>query len=185
LERRLTRHASEQHYATSFAPDGRQLVYQAISPTTGIDLYVLSLAQQGATPQRLLQTRANESLARVSPDGRWVAYVSDESGQAEVYVSRFPEMQGKTILSSGGGSRPFWRGDGRELFYLAPEGRILAVPVSLASGSFDRSGALELFRAALYGDVYTPAADGQRFLIARPSANSETVALDIVVNPLR
>lgn len=83
-ERRLTRHPLEQHHATSFTPDGRQVVFQAIAPATGIDLYVVPAAQEDATPQRLLQTRANESQARVSPDGRWLAYVSDESGQAEI-----------------------------------------------------------------------------------------------------
>jgi Tol biopolymer transport system component len=184
-ERRLTRQATEQHYASSFTPDGSQLVFQANTPTTGIDLYLVATAEEGATPQRLLQTRANESQGRISPDGRWLAYVSDESGQHEVYVSRFPELQGKTALSSGGGTRPFWRGDGAELFYLGSEGRVLAVPLTRDAGGLQPGKAVELFRAVLYEKIYAPDASGQRFLIARPAPTAETVPLEIVVNPFR
>jgi Tol biopolymer transport system component len=186
-ERRVTRHASEQHYATSFTPDGQQLVYQALAPTTGLDLHLVSLAQQGASAQRLLQTRANESLASVSPDGRWLAYVSDESGQKEVYVSRFPELQGKVLVSTGGGSRPFWRRDGKELFYVATGSggsRVMSASVAAAATEFTAAAPVELFRAVLYGEIYVPGADGQRFLLARPAPNVESVPLEIVVNPL-
>ncbi len=184
-EQRLTTHASEQHYATSFTPDGRQLVYQSLSPATGLDLYLVAAGQKKAAPQRLLQTRANESLARVAPDGRWVAFVSDETGQPEVYVSRFPEMQGKVALSSGGATQPFWRRDGRELFFLAADGRVMAVTLSPSEREPQSSRPTELFRATLYGNVFVPAADGQRFLVARPVASGEIVPLEIVVNPLR
>lgn len=146
---------------------------------------MVSATDERATPQRLLQTGANESLGRVSPDGRWLSYVSDESGQPEVYLSRFPELQGKTAISSGGGNRPFWRGDGKEVFYLANDGRIMAVPIVLNESGPVPGKPTELFKAVLYSDVYTPDASGQRFLIARPAASTETVPLEIRVNPLR
>jgi Tol biopolymer transport system component len=184
-EQRVTRSATEQHYATSFTPDGQQLVYQAISATTGTDLYAIPTTGENPAPLRLLQTSANEHSAKVSPDGRWIAYVSDESGRAEVYVSRFPELQGRITISSGGGLRPQWRRDGAELFYLAPGGRLMAVAVKNTATSFQPGSPTELFRSAVYGDVYTPDANGQRFLIARPSATSETVPLEIVTYPFR
>jgi Tol biopolymer transport system component len=183
-ERRLTRSASEQHYATSFTPDGQQLVYHAIAPTTGMDLYVVSTTADAPAPQRLLQTRANEHSGRVSPDGRWIAYVSDESGQAEVYVSRFPEMQGRFAVSASGGSGPVWGPDGRELYYLGAGGRIMAAPGLAGDGEFRAGNQMELFRTPLYAEAYAPERSGNRFLIARPAATAETVPLEIVTNPL-
>jgi eukaryotic-like serine/threonine-protein kinase len=184
-ERRLTRSPLEQHYATSFTPDGLHLVYQAISATTGTDLYSVAVTGESPAPQRLLQTRANEHSAKVSPDGRWVAFVSDESGRAEVYVSRFPELQGKTAVSSGGGARPLWRRDGKELFYVAAGGRVIAVTASEENGAFRAASSVELFRATLYADAYAPDQAGQRFLIARPVAAADVVPLEILTNPLQ
>jgi eukaryotic-like serine/threonine-protein kinase len=184
-EKRLTRSASDQHYATSFTPDGQQLVYHAMTAATGADLYVVGTRDEHPAPQRLLQTRANEHSARVSPDGRWLAYVSDESGQSEIYVSRFPELQGRTAVSSGGGVRPLWRRDGKELFYVAPGGRIVAVAAAEDKGTFRPGPPVELFRATLYADAYAVDPAGQRFLIARPAAATDMVPLEIVTNPFR
>jgi Tol biopolymer transport system component len=183
-ERRLTRHATEQQYANSWTPDSRSIVFEAFSNDTGWDLQMVTVAEGESTAQRLLQTRANETAGRVSPDGRWLAYESDESGRKEIYIAPFPELQGARAISSGGGTRPFWRRDGRELFYLASEGRVMAVPItpgtSLATGKAE-----ELFRATLYGNVYVPAANGQRFLIARPAPARDIVPLEIILNPFR
>jgi Tol biopolymer transport system component len=182
-ERRLTTTKGEQHYANSFTPDGRLLIYHAITPTTGTDLHAVDVNDPASTPQRLLQTRANEHSARVSPDGRWVAYVSDESGQPEVYVARFPEMQGTVRVSNSGGARPSWRRDGSELFYLAPGGRLMAVPVRLSAATLSPGPPVELLRAAFYADAYTVHPSGQRFLIASPAASTDTVPLEVVTAP--
>jgi Tol biopolymer transport system component len=183
-ERRLTRHATEQQYANSWTPDGRAIVFAAFSNDTGWDLHMVNTAGSDAAPQRLLQTRANETAARVSPDGRWLAYESDESGRKEIYIAPFPELQGARAVSSGGGTRPFWRRDGRELFYLASDGRVMSMPVtpgaSLVTGKPE-----ELFRTTLYESVYVPAANGQRILIARPAPAKEIVPLEVLVNPFR
>jgi Tol biopolymer transport system component len=183
-ERRLTRHGSEQHYATGFTPDARQIVFHAATATTGLDLYLVSTTEDHAPPQRLLQTRANESQGRVSPDGRWLAYVSDESGRPEVYLSRFPELQGTTAVSSGGGRRPAWRRDGRELFYLAPDGSLVAVPLTPDGGALEPGKPFQLFAGGVYEGAYAVDSAGQRFLVARVSATTETVPLEVVINPL-
>ena len=184
-ERRITTHAGEQHYANGFTPDGTLLVYHAITPTTGTDLYAVRVDEDSPTPQRLLQTRANEHSGRVSPDGRSIAYVSDESGRPEIYLARFPEMQDARRVSGSGGSRPLWRPDSRELFYLAPGGRLMAVAIAGTDGSLTPGTVTELFRATFYGDAYTADATGQRFLIARPSASRDLVPLEIITNPMR
>jgi Tol biopolymer transport system component len=184
-ERRLTTQPTEQHYATSFTPDGHHIVYTAATTTTGLDLFMVATHEGTTTPQRLLQTAANEMQGRVAPDGRWLAYVSDESGQREVYVTRFPEMQGRTAVSSGGGSRPFWRADGRELFYLSADGAVTAVSIQSDAASLQPGRPVPLFKTTLYESVYAPDAKGERFVIARPIPTNDVVPLDVVVNPLR
>ena len=184
-ERRVTQQATEQHYATSFTPDGRQIVFQALTATTGADLYVVSAIDERPTPQRLLQTAANETLGRVSPDGRWLAYVSDESGQPEVYIAPFPEAQGRVTVSAGGGNRPFWRADGKELYFLAPTGAVMAAEMTVGASGAAPAKPTELFKASLFAGVYAPDHTGKRFLIARPAPTGEVVPLEIVLNPLR
>ena len=125
-------------------------------------------------------------MGRVSPDGRWLAYVSDESGQPEIYVAPFPEVQGKTAISTGGGTRPFWRADGQELFYLGADGSVMAATMT-ASRERDharQTGSSCSKRRPTRASMH-PDAAGQRFLIARPAAAGEIVPLEIVLNPLR
>src|SRR5262249_57200415 len=85
-------------------------------------------------PFPLLQTRFNESLAVFASDGKWIAYVSDESGRPEVYVQTFPVSTAKWRISTAGGSQPRWRRDGKEIFYVSPDHRLMAVPVKGGGG---------------------------------------------------
>ena len=103
------------------SPDGRFLVFErnATRAGTNLDLWVLPLSG-GGEDTAFLATPFSESEARFSPDGRWLAYTSNESGRGEVYVTSFPGREGKWQVSSGGGSGPRWRRDGRELFFVAP-----------------------------------------------------------------
>jgi Tol biopolymer transport system component len=98
-------------------------------PETGIDLWILRMA-----PKResfaLLATKANETQGQFSPDPRWIAYASDESGVYEIYVQPFPPTGGKWQVSTGGGVQPRWRRDGKELFYVAFDRTLMAVDVS-------------------------------------------------------
>ena len=176
-ERRITK-SSDIQYPSSFTPDARLLVFRSFSSDTGWDLFTVAVA--GGAPQRLLQTRANESEAALSPDGRLIAYTSDESGRTEVYLSRFPEMSGRTAVSSGGGVRPLWRQDGRELYFVGAGNRLMAASLSGAAAS----APAPLFQAPLFAGLYAPAPDGARFVIATPAPSTDVVPMELLLNPL-
>ena len=136
-----------------------------------------------------VQTGFNEEQGRFSPNGRWVAYVSDQSGLNEVYVRGFTtdfsrgsaSTGGSMLVSRGGGTAPRWRGDGRELFYLAPNGKMMAVEV-MAAQDFQVGPPTPVFQAppgAIVGDV---AADGRRFLLVTPVGPSASVPFTVVLN---
>jgi len=122
-------------WGTDWSRDGRFILYQMPGAKTGQDLWVAP--QFGdRKPFPYLQTQFDEQEGRFSPDGKWVAYVSNESGRDEIYVQAFPPSGAKFQISSGGGSEPQWRMDGTELFYLAADQMLMAVPVKLGrSGS--------------------------------------------------
>ena len=166
----------------AFTPDGRQLVLRKASAdvSKGFDLEVLSL--KGST-EPLLATEFNERNAEISPDGRWLAYESNASGQFEIYVRPFPNVEdGQWLISSGRGARPLWSPDGRELFYLAPGARLMAVPVETVQteASFAHGKPEEVFRGYYVpggisiGRSYDIAPDGERFLMIKESGNDST-----------
>ena len=159
------------------SPDNRFLLYSTTT-SAGSDLWLLPLGGDDK-PQALLQTEFNESQARLSPDGRWIAYVSDESGRDEVYVRSFPQLDGRWQISLSGGRLPRWRGDGRELFYLSPQGEVLAVDV--AAGPAYRTGAPRMLLALRHADQYDVGPDGHQFLVAIPTIDSRN-GLQVVVN---
>jgi len=115
---------------TDWSRDGRFIIYHQIDPKTKVDVWVLPAPGSGeAKPFPLVRTEANEAVGTLSPDGRWLAYVSDVSGRFEVYVQSFPDGGGKQQVSTGVGNYPRWRRDGRELFYYAGDGKLMAAPV--------------------------------------------------------
>jgi dipeptidyl aminopeptidase/acylaminoacyl peptidase len=180
-ERRLTKSAAIQ-YASAFTPDARTIVFRAFSGDTGWDLFTVPV-DGSSPPQRLLQTPANEMEASLSPDGRFIAYSSDDSGRTEVYLSRFPEMSGKVAVSAGGGMRPSWRADGRELYFIGPGNRLMATSVSTAGGSMAPGSPTAVFEAPLFGGLYAAAANG-RFAIAMPAPSTDVVPMEILIHPL-
>jgi serine/threonine protein kinase/Tol biopolymer transport system component len=148
--------------------DGRFLVFGRVDPKTDNDVWLLPLSGDRAA-RPLLNSRFSEWEGRVSPDGRWLAYVSDESSRDEVYVTRFPNVGERWLVSSGGGYRPIWRRDGRELYYRI-DNRIMAVTVG-ADPAFQHGVPIQLFETSLLpsplGVVsYDVAPDG-RFLLNR------------------
>jgi len=180
-------------YSCDWSRDGRFIAYEARNPKTGADLWVLPLGGD-RKPVPFLRTSFWESRAQFSPDGRWIAYMSDESGRNEVYVQSFAgiggagvsESGGKWPVSTEGGAEPKWRRDGKELFYLAADQKLMAVEVRAAAG-FQSGVPRALFETRLAGVVlgsnYAVAADGKRFLINNPVEAPGQAVVTVVINP--
>ena len=169
---------------TDWSPDGRYLLYQDRSQKD-LDLWVLPLFGE-RKPMVFLQTDFAEQYARFSPDGRWIVYVSNESGKTEVYVRSFPDSGGKWQISNGGGAQPHWRRDGKELFYLSPDKKLMAVEVNGSSGTFQSAIPKPLFDLHVnstdrFSD-YDVTADGQRFLVNTVVEQNARSPVTVVMN---
>jgi eukaryotic-like serine/threonine-protein kinase len=154
---------------TDWSPDGRFILFTQYDPKASEDIWLLPLTGD-RKPVPVLQTEFYEGEGVFSPDGHWIAYVSDESGRGEVYVRSFNEAApgatvGKWPVSTAGGTAPRLRRDGKELFYLAPDGKLMAVPVK-AGSTFEVGVPVALFNAG-EGSQYAVSAEGGRFLISR------------------
>jgi eukaryotic-like serine/threonine-protein kinase len=168
-------------------PEGQLIVYQDSTPSTGWD--VMAITVDGTRTRRVLvQTPADDMDGRVSADGRWLAYTSNESGRSEVYIRSLGGSSDRWQVSSGGGVSPRWRRDGKELYYLAVastnpfggsvvDGRLMAVRIETDRG-FRRGVPTALFPVRARGGQYAPSIDGTRFLI---NVGSGTAALPITV----
>jgi Tol biopolymer transport system component len=173
-------------YATDWSRNG-DIVYEKPGPNTGTDLWI---APQGGDrkPFPYLQEPYNEQDGLFSPDGQWVAYVSDESGRKEVYVQAFPRPAEKVPISTGGGSDPAWRRDGTELFYLAADRKLVAVPFKVGRGpggpTFEPGVPESLFSVPgnLTSRSYAAAADGRRFLVSMPTGDASASSITVVLN---
>jgi dipeptidyl aminopeptidase/acylaminoacyl peptidase len=169
-----------------WSSDGRFIVYRTGGVVGGEDLWVLPLSDE-QKPFGFLTTPFSESQAQLSPDGRWLAYRSNESGRFEVYVQSFPKPAGKWQISTGGGGQPRWRGDGKELFYLSSSNRLMAVPINAGAG-LEVGSASPLFDAPFFSTLnaaiymYDVTADGQRFIFAAPLTEARDTPLTVVVN---
>lgn len=161
---------------TDWSPDGRFLLYRSTELKTGYDLWALPLDanRKPGTPFVVAQSAFDERDGVFSPDGRWVAYESNESDRSEVYVQRFPTSEGKKRVSAAGGAQVRWSRDGRELFYLALDGKLMSVPVRMSAegGAIDVGTPVALFATRVGGalqgaarQTYVVSADGQRFLM--------------------
>jgi Tol biopolymer transport system component len=175
--------SSADKAATSWSPDGRFLLYSVRNPKTKSDIWVLPLFGD-RKPVPFLETEFDESGAQFSPDGHWVAYLSNESGRLEVYVRPFSvnadgsvaEPGGKWQISNEGGTGPRWRGDGRELFYRAPSG---VMAVEIAAGPAFRAG--ETCPEEIHArSPVVSSADGSRFLTLVPRSGPRPYT--VVVN---
>jgi serine/threonine protein kinase len=150
--------------------------------------YLVLLPTAGGEPTRVLTSKGSETNGQISPDGRWMAYASDESGNWEIYVTSFPDAAGKWQVSRGGGAEPRWRGDGKEIFYVAPSGMLMAVPVN-GEATFATGTPASLFqihgRAPISStDIFTydVAADGKKFLVNRYVKPEHVAPLTILLN---
>ena len=151
----------------SWSRDGRFVLFVTNSRATSNDIWVLPLTGD-RQPYPYLRTEASENWAAFSPDGKWVAFSSTVSGQIEVYVSPFPSTGQRWRVSADGGSQARWRRDGSEIFYLAPDRKLIAASVTTAGGTFTVNGYEPLFEARYpYGayHAFDVTEDAKRFLV--------------------
>ena len=174
-------------FPTDWSTDGRWVVYSAPG-SMAWDVFALRI--DDSTTHAVVHSPQNQIQARLSPNARWIAYASDESGRFEVYVQPFDDANGKTLVSTRGGSQPTWRRDGRELFYVAADGTMVAVPVTSES-RFERGAELTLFPTRLqevlapFAPGYAPGADGEKFLIRSELPTGSYRTITVVANGLR
>lgn len=189
-EERLTMVGARQS-AVSVSPDGRYLAFNQMDQDTGSDLWVLPLQGDDRSPQPFVKSKFSEASPKFSPDGQWVAYCSNESGKAEVYVQRWPGPGPKIQLSSEGGTDPLWNRGGHEIFYRNAD-KMMVVPVSIAGGF--QAGKPSLMWEGHYSHGmssscgppgvssanYDVTADGRRFLMVKDS-DQDVSSTSIVV----
>ena len=169
---------------TDWSADGRFVLYtfSGTFPAT-LDIWALPLFGD-RKPFPVAQTEFAESLGTFSPDGRWIAYTTDETGQPNVYVQPFLRAGGKHRISPNGGRNPHWRADGRELFYLDATGTMTAVSIDLNDTSPAFGLPKTLFPAGVVSvnNMYAVTRDGQRFLVNRPQNAATATPLTVIVN---
>lgn len=157
-------------YVDDWSPDGKSLIYHESDNTT-FD----SLSMTGEhKPALLIHDAFHRDQMHFSPDGKWVAYNSDESGRLEVYVASFPKMDQKRQVSTGGGAEPMWRGDGKELYYLSLDNKLMAVSMTVGA-TLETGPPKDLFQTNVvnfYDDfgitAYNVSRDGKKFLLLEP-----------------
>jgi Tol biopolymer transport system component len=174
-------------YATDWSSDGRFILHRALDPTTNVELWVLPVGGDAkATP--FIKAPFGVSQGQFSPDGRWVAYASNESGRWEIYVAPFPGPGGNWKVSSAGGSEPRWRRDGNEIFYLAPDAKLMALDVK-EGPTFEADVPRPLFQTRRREHIsssdlfsYDVSPDGQRFLVNTDVGEATSPPLTVVLN---
>ena len=163
-------------FVGNLSPDGKFLVFSGFGGN-GFDVFVLPLTGEGK-PIPVAQTRFREEQPQFSPDGKWIAYTSNESGQPQVYVQPFPTSGTKWQISNGGGTQPMWRHDGKELFFMGEDRKLYSTDIR-ASSAFEFGMPNSLFEVR--GRSYVPSRDGERFLV-NMSTDAAPFPINIVVN---
>jgi Tol biopolymer transport system component len=189
-------HSDSLKTPLDWSSDGRWLLFTERAKDTGSDLWALPDASGPTGLQRkpipYLVTPFNEAQAKFSPDGKWVAYASNESGTVEVYVRPFPASSGgKWLVSNGGGNQVLWRPDGKELFYIAPGGSLMAAEVHVTGSAFEVGVPKALFRPQILGGLgsapitawrYGVSKDGQRFLMNTILEQSDSTPMTVLTD---
>ena len=171
---------------SDWSPDGKFILRARQRDPGNDDIWALPLdGDRKAFP--VVETTFNESNGQFSPDGKWIAYQSNESGQLEIYVQPFPGPAQKTRISSDGGVQARWRQDGQELFYLAPDNRLMAVRIRIDSTGVDVGTPVPLFATQVggtpqgnYSRNYMVSGDGQRFLV--DTLKEVTLPITVLLN---
>ncbi|PYS32289.1 MAG: hypothetical protein DMG14_34910 [Acidobacteria bacterium] len=169
--------------------DGQFILYQS-SGAGGWDLWAMPLTDD-RKPFPVVQTKFSEREGQFSPDGKWIAYTSDETGQSQIYVQAFPKPSGKWQISVNGGVHPRWRADGKVIFYIGADRQLMAAPVRIAANgqAVEPGTPVALFATELPDTAvgpntrppYVVSADGQRFLVRQPAQREGATAPPITV----
>jgi eukaryotic-like serine/threonine-protein kinase len=172
--------STHQMIPTSWSPDGKYLTYFNRGE---YDLWVLPL-EDAAEPIPFLQSSSVLGSPALSPDGKWIAYDSNESGRSEIYVRPFPGPGGKWQISTAGGTRPRWRNDGREIFYFDYEGTINSADVSIKESTVDVTSVRPLFttKANIRFGTYDITSDGKFFVVNSVIKSYEDELITLIVN---
>jgi eukaryotic-like serine/threonine-protein kinase len=181
--------SDERKLPSDWSPDGKYILYENVDPKThwaNWDLWVLPL-EGDKKPFPFLQTEFDEVQGQFSPDGKWIAYTSNESGARQVYVRSFPTSSDKLQVSTAGGAQPQWRRDGRELFYVSPDRKLMAVEVKGDGSTFEAGVPKSLFEPRIPGpgafrNSYAVTADGQRFLVITVLEEMTPQPITVVMN---
>jgi eukaryotic-like serine/threonine-protein kinase len=181
---------SEAKFPLDVSFDGRLLLYESIEARNGLDLWALPLDGE-RRPIGVVRTEYNEAMAQFSPDGKWLAYQSDKTGKNEIYLRPFPSQGPDTSVSTSGGTSVRWNANGRELFYLTDDERLVAIPVTFSSDgrSAEPGTPVPLFTLDLgssasrrFRPPYVVSEDGKSFvmqaIVGKPSVSPVTVILN-------
>jgi Tol biopolymer transport system component len=185
--------SAETKSPSSWSADGKFILFTSVGSKTRQDIWVLPMGKDPSAPLVtdrkpfvFLQTDYAESEAVFSPNGRWVAYRSNESGRDDIYVKPFPGPAGRWQVSTGGGTRPKWRRDGKELFYLGVDDKLMAAEIRMKGTALEVGAVRPLFqtRAARQGPagVFDATADGQRFLVNTTAVEQSASPITLVLN---
>jgi eukaryotic-like serine/threonine-protein kinase len=171
----------------SWSLDDKEVLCTLQPVAGGSQLVLIPVSGGEMTP--FLTSGSTEEDGQISPDGKWVAYASNESGDWEIYVTSFPGAIGKWQVSRGGGTEPHWRADGKEIFYIGPRAMMTAVSVSAAGGTFSSGNPQPLFQTQFRAPVsssdlfrYDVSKDGQRFLVDRYTRPPNVTPVHIILN---
>jgi Tol biopolymer transport system component len=188
-EELLFANAQDKH-PMDWSPDGRFLLYRSLDPKGGNDLWALPL-DGDRKPVPVIQTNFDEDLPQFSPDGKWIAYQSNGSGRFEIYIQPFPGPGEQAQVSTTGGAQVRWHRDGTELFYIALDGRLMAVPLHLGSNTqtLEAGSPIPLFTTRAGGALlfpfkhqYVVSSDGQRFLMNTLTDEAAIAPITVILN---
>jgi len=179
---------ASQEFPSDWSHDGKYILFSVAGAGTRLDLWGVSVGDRRAAP--ILDTVYSEAFATISPDGKWLAYQSDQTGRSEVYVQSFDGLVNGTrrrwMVSKDGGGLPRWRFDGSELFYMAGGGLIMSVPIHVGAGGGIESGQPQtLFQTRPVPktwNLYDATPDGQRFLVNMPLEWTSSAPITVVTN---